>query len=229
MGLNYEKRESDSPFVEQVWRSRSENINKFISVAVTQWELAICRQAGKLSLHLRGPETQATAADVPEDAEFFGITFKTGTFMPHLPVSKLLNENIQLPEASGNSFWFKSSTWELPNFDNAESFVKRLVHEELLVHEPVVNDVLRGYEPDLSLRSVQRRFLNITGMTQSTIHQIERARHAATLLRQGVSILDTVFEAGYFDQPHLTRSLKHYIGQTPAQLQDQINRQELSL
>jgi methylphosphotriester-DNA--protein-cysteine methyltransferase len=38
------------------------------------------------------------------------------------------------------------------------------------------------------------------------------------LLQQGVSILDTVDQAGYFDQPHLTRALKHLMGQTPAQI-----------
>jgi AraC-like DNA-binding protein len=47
---------------------------------------------------------------------------------------------------------------------------------------------------------------------------VERAKRAAALLRQGWSILDTVHAAGYFDQPHLTRSLKHWIGYTPAQL-----------
>ena len=30
--------------------------------------------------------------------------------------------------------------------------------------------------------------------------------------------LDTVFELGYSDQPHLTKSLKRYLGQTPGQL-----------
>jgi methylphosphotriester-DNA--protein-cysteine methyltransferase len=55
-------------------------------------------------------------------------------------------------------------------------------------------------------------------MTQSAVRQIERARYATHLLQQGVSILDTVEQAGYFDQPHLTRSLKHFIGQTPAQI-----------
>ena len=48
-------------------------------------------------------------------------------------------------------------------------------------------------------------------MTHSTIRQIERARHATNLLKQGVSILDTVHEAGYFDQAHLTRSLKYQV------------------
>jgi AraC-like DNA-binding protein len=37
-------------------------------------------------------------------------------------------------------------------------------------------------------------------------------------LRQGVSILDTVDQVGYADQPHLTRSAKRWIGQTPVQL-----------
>jgi methylphosphotriester-DNA--protein-cysteine methyltransferase len=55
-------------------------------------------------------------------------------------------------------------------------------------------------------------------LTQGDIRQIERARHAVALLQQGRSILDAVFEAGYSDQPHLTKSLKHFMGQTPAQI-----------
>jgi hypothetical protein len=33
-----------------------------------------------------------------------------------------------------------------------------------------------------------------------------------------MSILDTVHQAGYFDQAHLTRSLAYRIGQTPAEI-----------
>jgi len=55
-------------------------------------------------------------------------------------------------------------------------------------------------------------------MTYSTWRQIERARLANESLREGVSILDTVYQAGYFDQPHLTRSLTQRIGQTPAEI-----------
>jgi len=64
---------------------------------------------------------------------------------------------------------------------------------------------------------VRRRILRATGLTLSDIHQIERARHAATLIQQGKSILDTVYEADYFDQAHLTRSLRQFVGKTPAQ------------
>jgi hypothetical protein len=40
----------------------------------------------------------------------------------------------------------------------------------------------------------------------------------AMLLREGVSILDTVHDAGYFDQAHLTRALGALIGAAPAEL-----------
>jgi methylphosphotriester-DNA--protein-cysteine methyltransferase len=92
------------------------------------------------------------------------------------------------------------------------------VGEGLLVHDPVVDDVVQAQPHDLSLRSAQRRLVQATGLTLSTITQIERARHALTLLERGVSILDTVFEAGYFDQSHLTRSMRQFVGQTPAQI-----------
>ncbi|HEX2620347.1 MAG TPA: AraC family transcriptional regulator, partial [Phototrophicaceae bacterium] len=58
--------------------------------------------------------------------------------------------------------------------------------------------------------------------------QIKRARYATILLKEGVSILDTVDQAGYADQPHLTRSLKHYIGFTPAQLSSPTRTDPLS-
>jgi methylphosphotriester-DNA--protein-cysteine methyltransferase len=77
---------------------------------------------------------------------------------------------------------------------------------------------LQGQPTDLSPRTFQRHVLKATGLTQRTIRQIERARYAMSLLQRGVSILDTVHEAGYYDQPHLTRSLKRWLGQTPAQV-----------
>jgi AraC-like DNA-binding protein len=92
------------------------------------------------------------------------------------------------------------------------------VREELLVREPVVDAVLQNRPLELSLRTVQRRFLHATGLTRGAFDQIERARQTVTLLEQGLSIADAVYWAGYADQPHLTRSLKHFMGQTPAQI-----------
>jgi AraC-like DNA-binding protein len=171
------------------------------------------------TLTVRGPETKATSADYPADAEFFGIIFKLGTFMPHLPLGKLRDRNdATLPEVSSQSFWLHGSVWQIPDFENADTFVARLVRQELIVQEPVVQTVLQNRPLEMSLRSVQRRFLHATGLTRGTLDQIERAREAATLLEQGRSIADAVYRAGYADQPHLTRSLKRFIGQTPGQI-----------
>jgi quercetin dioxygenase-like cupin family protein len=100
--------------------------------------------------------------------------------------------------------------------------------EGLLLHDPVVEAALQEQLKDLTQRAVQYRFLQATGITQSTARQIERARYATFLLQQGVSILDTIQQAGYYDQPHLTRSLGRFIGQTPAQLLHHSRPEQLS-
>jgi AraC-like DNA-binding protein len=144
--------------------------------------------------------------------------FNVGTYLSPLPGSTLINGDVHLPEARSQSFWFQGAAWQFPNFENADTFVNRLVRQGLLLRDPVVEDVLQGRPHDYSIRTVRRRFLHATGMTHKTIQQIQRAKQAAALLEQGVPILDVVYEAGYFDQPHMTKALKYFLGQTPAQL-----------
>lgn len=230
MDLICEERPSDSPFIERVWRSHSENAGDFISMASPNWEMVITRHRGKNTLTLRGPETKATMAYCPPDAEWVGIQFKLGAFMPKFPAKMLMDrQDVDLPEANSQAFWLNGAAWQFFDYDNAEVFVKRLVRESLLVHDPLVESVFAGHPLELSLRTAQRRFLQATGLTQGTMYQINRARRAVALLRQGVSILDTVYQTGYADQPHLTRALKQLIGQTPGQLVDQNRSERLSL
>lgn len=202
MAIIYEaERDSDSSFVDMVWYSQSAGSGSFISSATSKLEMVITKQQGGVSFSILGPFTRAFPAPIPEDAEFIGITLKLGTFIPCLPVHDLINGGIQLPEGAGRSFWLHGSTWQLPDFENADIFIDRLVHQGLLAHEPMVEAALNGQIMDLSERSLQRRFRRITGLTHGTLYQIERARLAMTLLQQGVSILDTVEQAGYYDQP----------------------------
>lgn len=219
MFLIFDDRPSDSPFVERIWRCHSERAGTFLSIASSYWEMVVTRHQGKTTLTVRGPETKATTMDCPAEGAWIGIRFKLGTFMPQLPVRDLRDRrDVNLPDASGRSFWLNGSAWEYPDFENAEPFVSRLAHEGLIARDLTVTAALQGQMKDLSIRSAQRHFLQATGMTHSTFRQIERARLATNLLRQGVSILDTVHEAGYFDQAHLTRSLKYLIGQTPTKI-----------
>jgi hypothetical protein len=219
MELAFDERTANSSCVEMIWHTQSERAGTFTSVAVSTWEMVITTFNGKTMITARGPETKASEADFSADAEFFGITFKLGSFMPHLPLKTLLDrQDATLPEASSNSFWLHGSAWELPTFENADVFVNRLIRQGILVRDPVVEAAILGHTPDMSIRSLQYRFLQATGLTHKTIQQIERARSAVSLLEQGTPILDTAFELDYFDQAHLTNSLKRFIGKTPAQI-----------
>jgi AraC-like DNA-binding protein len=182
--------------------------------------MVVTRLHGTITLDVRGPETKATSAYCPADGEWVGIQFTYGTFMPRFPVLNLVDGEVTLPKAAGQSFWLGGSAWQFPDYENADTFINRLVHQDLLVHEPVVDAVVRGQPHDLSLRSVQRRVRQATGMSRRDARLIERTRYATILLQQGASALEVVNKAGYFDQPHLIRSLKRFIGQTPTQIVD---------
>src|SRR5262245_34964472 len=204
MFLIFDDRLSDSPFVERVWRSHSERADTFHSIAASHWEMVVTRHQGKTTLTVRGPETRATTIECPAEGEWVGIRFKLGTFMPLLPPRDLSDRrDATLPGATSRTFWLNGSAWEYPDFENAETLVKRLVRDRLIAVDHAVSVALQGQRKDLSVRSAQRHILRATGMTQGTIRQIERARRATILLRQGTSILDTIYQAGYFDQAHL--------------------------
>lgn len=222
MLINFEDRSSDSPFVERVWRSHSERAGIFHSMATCNWVMVVTRHKGATFLTVRGPESKATVAECPAEGEWIGIHFKLGTCMPLMPNDDLCDRNgLTLPEASGRAFYLDGSAWEYPNYENAETFVKRLVKQGLIVVDPCVENALHGRseQPEkLSQRTEQRHFLRTTGLTRASIRQIERARQATMLLRGGVSAVNVAYELGYFDQAHLTRSLTHFVGQTPSQI-----------
>jgi AraC-like DNA-binding protein len=214
----FEERPSESPFIEKFWRTRSEPFASFISIAASHWEIVVTRHKDRIHLTVRGPETRATNSPIPQNAEFFGIQFTPGAFMPSLPVTQLVDASLTLREATGQSFWLNGSAWEFPDYDNADIFVNKLVRKGLLVRDPIVEAALQGQPAHLCLRSVQRRVLRATGLTPVAIRQMERATKAVELLERGATILDTVERTGYADQSHLTRSVKRFFGQTPLQI-----------
>jgi AraC-like DNA-binding protein len=218
MGFLCEERLSDSPFIESVMRGRSEGNGSMVRPAECHWHMVVARLQGSVRVVIAGPWTSAGTLAYIEGIELLWIKFRLGAFLPHLPLRGLLNRETLLPDATNQSFWLHGSSWQLPGYDNAETFVARLARDGALTCDPLVADVLCQQSYAVSPRTLRHRFLRATGLAQTQIHQFERAQQAAALLRRGISIADAVYEAGYFDQPHLTRSLKHWIGHTPAQL-----------
>jgi hypothetical protein len=213
---------SSSRLVSLAWRTTSEPEPDacFLSVAAPQWEIVVTRQAARTWMTVRGPETRASPAPIPADAEFFGISFTLGTFMPQLSMRQLVDGGHDLPPASATSVWLAGAEWEFPRPHNADVFVDRLVRAGLLAHDPVVPAALRdeGRLGGLSTRSVERRVARATGLTRGAIRQIQRAERAVELLGDGLPAPEVARRAGYADQPHMTRSLKRFVGQTPASL-----------
>jgi AraC-like DNA-binding protein len=206
-----EARPSRSPLVEETWQARSAPEESFISVAATHWEMVVTRQRGAARLTVRGPETRATIVPIPQDAEFFGVQFSPGTFMPGLPPGRLVDRTVTLPAARG-SFWLDGSAWELPGPDTADVFADRLVHD------PVVAEALHGDVEGYSTRSLERRVARATGLSRGAMGRIRRAERAVEMLSLGVPASEVAGRTGYADQPHLTRSLRRFVGQTPAQI-----------
>src|SRR5215207_6401639 len=139
MIFDFEERPSDSPFVEKIWRTQSERTGDFLSVAASQWEMVVSKYRGETTVTVRGPETKATSMHVTlVGGEFFGIIFRYGTFMPHFPLSDLVDGDVDLPDGSSKSFWLIGSAWQFPNYENVDTFVERLVRENLLVCDPII-------------------------------------------------------------------------------------------
>lgn len=227
MLLTFEQRASDSPFVERIWRSYSAAAGAFYSMAEPNLELVVARVDGRPQVILRGPVTRASTAQCPAGGEWLGIRFRIGAHLPALPTAALRDHrSLMLPEAGCGRFWLGGRAWEIPTYDNAECFARRLAAAGVIVREGVVEAALAGRRAGVTERSMQRRFLRAVGVSREGLRQIERARHAAWLLKGGAPVLDVVDRAGYFDQPHLTRALRRLIGPTPgglAQGQDQLS------
>ena len=216
MFLVFEERPSDSPFIERVWRSHSKRAGTFLSVASSHVEMVVSRVRGRQFLTLRGPETRATIAECPADGEWLGVRFTIGTFFRQHPTNTLLDRQDERVPNVGGRFDLDGFRWDYPTFDKVETFVDRLVQRGVIARDEAVAATLHGDHADCSRRTRQRHFMQATGLTHATFRQIQRARLATQLLQHGAPILDAVYDAGYFDQAHLTRSLKHYVGQTPA-------------
>jgi hypothetical protein len=219
MLLEFEDRKSTSPFVECIWRSRSRTGGTFLSMAEGNIELVITRLPGFLAVTLRGPVSKGSLFEYPPNGEWLAIRFRLGTYLPRIPTAALIDhQDVQLPVLANRRFWFGDLTWEIPDYENAEVFVDRLARAGVIARSHATDAAVEGDVDWMSQRSLQRHFRRVTGMTFSSYQQIQRARHAASLLTNGSSILDATSAAGYFDQAHLTRSVKHLIGMTPARL-----------
>ena len=218
--LLFDSRASDSPWVDTVWTCRSPRVTEMTSVATETVGLVFWEQDGRRFAAITGPETGTGTAPVPESAAFVGIQFAVGVSLRSLATLALVDRGIELPDVTCRTFWLDGGRWEMPAPDDAEALVARLVRDGVIERDPLVAAALRDSHRTVSERTLERRFRAATGLTQGAVRQIGRARAAATLLASGAAVQTVVDDLGYYDEPHLARALRRYVGRTPGQLRE---------
>lgn len=216
--LDLDVRPSETPLVDCVWRGSSVGCGTVTSVASSHWHLVVSEMDGQVGVTVHGPESRPVSLPLPSEGRWVGIRFRLGVILQDVRIAHLVDGDIALSPASRGSFWWKGGTWERPTFENAECLVDRLAREDLIGRDALVDDALRGSDDAVSPRTVQRRFRSATGQARGTVRQIERARAAAVRLREGATPAEVAHELGYYDQPHLTRAVRRFLGRTPAEL-----------
>jgi AraC-like DNA-binding protein len=190
------------------------------SVATETWGLVFWEQESRRYVSISGPESRTGTAPVPEGANFVGIQFAVGTSLRAAPAPTLVDSGIELPDVTHRTFWLDGGHWETPGPDDAEALVDRLIRHGAVVRDPMVAEALQGHRPAVTDRTLQRRFRAATGLTEGAVRQIQRARTAAELLTSGEAVSDVVGTLDYYDEPHLARALRRYVGRTARQLRE---------
>src|SRR4051794_3316132 len=185
-----EQRLGESPYIEWVAHGYTVADGLEMRPAEYNWHLIFTRQAGIQRILVVGALEEARPLSYVAGAESLWICFKVGTFIPHLPALSILNREIKLPEGSGDNFWLKDKVWEIPNFENVDTFVEHLMRAGALTYDPIIEAALRDELVGASARTIRYRFQHSTGLRQNHIRQIKRAQRAVEFLHQGISILD---------------------------------------
>jgi AraC-like DNA-binding protein len=202
----------------RIWSAECDGATEFSSIASVNPGIGFARIGGRTTVHLRGPATRASTLSCPRDTEYFGVDFRLGAYLPMFPPAGLANLNdAVLPTLPVGRILLDGQAWEMPTPLNVDVFVDRLERAGLLVVDPLIEE-MRHSTVAIPERTAQSRFARAVGLSHRKLQVIERARRAARQLRAGAAIADVVFDAGYHDQPHLTRSLRELIGYTPGEV-----------
>ena len=217
MTFEYEERPSASRFVDVIWRTHDTSDGTYLAAADACWDMIFIRSGLGNRVLLSGPSSTTTPVHYRAGNRNVGIRFHRGSFLTHVPTTTMVDTTVELPMPTVESFLLADEAWPMPTYETADAFVAELEERRLLGDDPIVMAALRGDDPGLTRRSVQRHVSQVTGLTANQIRQIVRARTAAERLQRGEPILDVAHDLGYADQAHLTRDLRRMTGFTPGQ------------
>ncbi|APX34728.1 AraC family transcriptional regulator [Brachybacterium sp. P6-10-X1] len=214
----YEEHHPDSPVLECVWQARATRDECYLVPAVEYWDLWFARAAGgELLAGLSGPTLGHRWIRSTIGEHSWGVQLKAHVVLPGVSKQLLLGGEQRLFVEAGHVTLAKHAV-PFPEFADLEAFTDRLLGLDVLRCDGDVRRMLSGDDVGYSERHRQRRVRAATGLTPKQIEQLSRAREAFALLMQGVPPIVCAARCGFADQAHLTRSLRAFHGQTPAQV-----------
>lgn len=187
------------------------------------WDLTMLRRNKGECLVRMYHATKAVVIDHEPGDEILAISFKQGVFVPFAPHDARHDKGFGLPLFGQNGFMVGGDRFEIPSPESTPQLVQRLVQKGILQSHTNVAAALNGETSAVSGRTLQRAFLQSTGVTQKYLTQIKRAQETVSLLQSGVSAVQVAGDLGYTDQAHMTKSLKYLMGQTPKQVSGAID------
>jgi hypothetical protein len=212
------QRPADCPFVREIHHVSYADDATDVSVPDGGWDLVFMKRSGVCQVLHTGLITKPVDLGYAPGDEYLAITFRPGVFMPKVEARAMVDRGVVLGPPVAGRFGIGAETLEVPSFENAEAMVKRLIARGVLALDEVVDHVVRERDLAVTPRTLQRHFARAVGVTAKQLSSIYRAQNAAKMLAQGVSAVQVATRLGYADQAHMTRSLRHLLGRTPAQI-----------
>ncbi|HET9412210.1 MAG TPA: helix-turn-helix domain-containing protein [Candidatus Saccharimonadales bacterium] len=177
------------------------------------WDILVYKLQGVTQVLLFDrPLLQPVTVPIIAGQEQLIISFHAGSYVTQIPRSE---DGVHfLPVQNDGTFRIGPYELMIPTFETVEDTVHCLIDHAILVQDKVVSRTTQNQKQGASVRTVQRQFRHITGMTPHYYTQAARARQAAELLRQGMPAIRVAHELNYTDQFHMTHALKRFIGKT---------------
>lgn len=186
---------------------------------------------------VQGPNSQVTQFRLLGAGDLFGIRFHPGAGYPFLqvPLSKLRGQRLSVEELELALNW--QQLWDFSTDDLAgriacvESWllarlaqcrearnpllpVLSVIDEEAFMRIERLSGMLA-----VSERQLERQFGLWVGMPPKQYARLRRVRSVRQRIKQSaeLSLTDTAYELGYYDQAHFIREFKQVVGITPGQ------------
>lgn len=209
---------SDSPFVDLFWSVKTTTDGKYFAAPDSHWDLIVVTYKQRTTVTLFGQSIAAVEVPYKANTDSFGISFKADSILAGFSGKVLAKRGFELELSGTGEMWLGDTWYDIPSFETAEAFIELLTSQGKLTSNEIVASTMKGQKRAMSERTMQRHFVQATGLSPYTFVQIQRVQEAVILLQQGISPAVVASTTGYTDQAHMARALKSMLGRTPLEI-----------